>query len=99
MRGHLFSTFEAWSAGVITPLAPVIAWPVKDTFAAAVVVNESTVDWKDKLPSSTVFGITGDIDPTDPVKDIPVGIIIFVLTILTDPNEAENDTHQEEHKF
>jgi hypothetical protein len=35
--------------------------------------------------------MTGDIDPTDPVKDSPVGIIIFVLTILTDPKEAEND--------
>ena len=35
--------------------------------------------------------MTGEIDPTDPVKDIPVGIIIFVLTMLTDPKEDEID--------
>ena len=54
--------------------------------------KESTVALNDKLPSSTVFGMTGDIDPTDPVKESPVGIIIFVLTIVTEPIEKEEDT-------
>ncbi len=36
--------------------------------------------------------MTGDIDPTDPVKESPVGIIIFVLTIVTEPTEKEEDT-------
>ena len=35
--------------------------------------------------------MTGEIDPTDPVKETPVGIIIFVLTKLTDPKEDEID--------
>ena len=37
-------------------------------------------DYVKRKDSSTVFGITGDIDPTDPVKDIPVGGLIYVKT-------------------
>ena len=33
--------------------------------------------------------MTGEIDPTDPVKESPVGIIIFVLTMVTEPIEKE----------